>query len=266
MFKKISVFVLIAITGLFMSGCIKYKTTIEINKKDQLTITQRLTFDKRGIKDSESENFEYALSRWNDFFEKEKDQKYDVKGFKAKKIRDGNIEGRIYTKTCKKANFLAIEDLPDGFTIPSDANNPIVINKMPFGTRYRITLAYNPKKIKQTNYSLFDKEELYKIGISDETIKPLLKKSTADLTIKIPRKARKHNATKVNEKTHEYYWELGNFDNLDKQKEIPIYIEYGKINFLSILILLAILIWTYKVIKKNKDFKPKNDDETKDAF
>ncbi len=267
MYKKILVFIFIAVAAIVMSGCTKYSTTMEINRKDKLVINQKITFDKKDFNfiDNE-ENYKYILTKLDEYFEKEKDQKYETKGFKAKKLKDTNLEGRIYTKNCTKANFLKIEDLPDGFLIPSDAKDPVTINKTPFGTTYKVNLIYNPRKIKQLNIGFFDNDELEKYGLSEEIVQPLLEKSSADLTIKIPKKASKHNATKVNEKTHEYYWDLGDFKNMDNKNQVEMYVEYSKINFLSIIFLIFIIAMTMNIVSKNKQFQKTDDDETKDAF
>ena len=268
MYKKILMLVFAIMFAIFASGCVKYSTRIEIDKNDKLVLSQKILIDKKTIQESGYEfDIEKLSEQLGDYIIKNRQKQYETNGYQLNDYEDSNFTGESFTKKHRKAEYLNVEELPDGFMLPNDAKKPIDIKRGPFGAKYKIDLKYDPKKAKQLNENIYTaaKSEANIVGVDEEQIKNMSQNAVAELTIKIPKKAKKHNATSVNEATHEYYWNLGNPADEDKLGSNEIILEYQKTNFLSLIFVLLLIIGTIYVRNKNKVFQYESD-ETKDAF
>lgn len=97
------------------------------------------------------------------------------------------------------------------------------------------TTTYENGVIATSRYSPAEQEQFGQaIGASLNSVPGL--KPVSELTIKIPKKATKHNATKVINDT-EYYWDLAG-----EKQPVEVILEYQKFDYSSIGIILSALV------------------------
>ena len=289
MYKKLLLLSIATVLALFASGCIKYSTSIEVTKKDEVVLSQVGGISIKLLQMFDPEfDIEDPFKNWEE--NKDKAREYKKKGYKVKNYKDENFVGNQISKKYKKAKFFLAEDLPEGFLLATTASSPVEIHKHPFGTIYSIHLKFDPKKLQQNNENPFLQEQPQEEAQAenegenqegqeenqentnsiqqamDDLLKQPEMQPVMDLTIKIPKKAKEHNATSYNNKTHEYKWVFSDMEDVKNNKPVDIIIKYEKINFISILFTLIIIILTIVVVNQNKQYSQKQTDETPDAF
>lgn len=232
--KKILFAGLIMLSSILFTGCIKISYDIDINSKNELTVTETKAM-KKELLNTESPNFE---QRYADSF-KGAAQNYKSKGYEVKEFEDDNYRGLSIIK--RNTDFTnGLSALPDGFK----KENPNNYFKRKVGlifTTYTICLVpdlNNALSIQTTGESP-----------STELYKPSKEAPISDLTIRLPQKAYRHNADKViNDRI--YQWDL-----TPKGEPIFVLIEYKKLD-LSIfagVISLILLIGGALYIKHKSD-------------
>ena len=253
------------------SGCVKTSYNIEVDKKNNITVSETDSYNQKLFKSMAKDQKAIAdLAEIEKQLEKDKE---DLKsqGFKVTDYENDGFVGLTASKEYPK-NSLKESDLPVGF-IPAD-KSPLTVDKGFFKTYYSIRLVYNPEKVINENAKNYlpseklsnkndtpseisetsevNETETNENDYAEETMpsqpdngykefldnlfdaSPDLKPSV-DLTIKIPYKATKNNATKVISE-YEYYWKL-------KDKELnSINISYEKYNYGNIVLLIILLI------------------------
>ena len=290
MYKKLLALAAFVALALCLTGCVKNTTNIEITKKDEVILTRIDAIDKELIKAAIPEfTAEGALAQWNeDKLIKDEREKLTKRDYYFSDYNENNYIGTQYKKTFKKPNYVMSEDLPEGFLMSSGAKEPIEVKKSPFGTKYSIHLVFDVNQLRKQN----DKKMSMQTKKSKNAIEAFLNpnnntdnatenksansiqnepknkeyKPSMELVIKIPKKAKEHNATEVNNVTHEYKWVLSDTEELKKGKPVEIVLKYQKTNIFSILFLIFIIIWTISVIIKNEKYAKKDTDETDEAF
>ena len=130
------------------SGCVKTSYNIEIDKKNNITVSETDAYNQELFKALAKENNSVKdLSTIDDDIEKDKEslisEGYDVQDYE----QDG-FKGLVIKKVFPK-NSLKDKDLPAGFT--SDKINPFVVEKGFLKTHYQLNLVYDVSKIAENN-------------------------------------------------------------------------------------------------------------------
>ncbi len=279
------VLVLLVSVSVFCTGCIKSSYNINIDDKDNVSISKTQAFNL-----SFFENYDPGFK--NEFeksvFENEEDFKKD--GYDVAEYYDGTYRGITISK--KNINFEKTgEEFEDAFT---DVDEAFTIERRGFSKFYKIHLVYDSNKAmeqlsKQENSFQnedIDEENSFTINgkpdkvvskttqtdpntgdvtettyyasgaVSTSSYNPQQQKKfgealgnyfnsvpglkpISEITIKIPKKAVKNNATKVISDT-EYYWDLSDTDS--KNSVIEVILEYEKFDFSSLGPVISVLI------------------------
>lgn len=252
-------FAVMALCIVFLtSGCIKCTYNIELDNKDNITITQTSAINTTILK-SFDENAAETIEK---NIEKEKD-KIQEDGSKVEIYKEGDFTGAVKTKSLKVKDF-KLAELPEGF-IPAEDLKGITVEKGFFRTTYLIDVKFDSQQAQNNfqgkNQNILNNNEINKE--SEETdfqgsqefgnaIGAMIQNSNLapvfELTIKLPGKAKEHNATEVISKK-EYKW------NLASQDPVRITIKYVKVSWIKILFALlcfiSIIIFGIKVAKSN---------------
>lgn len=264
--KKILLMTIVCFVTLFCTGCVQESYNIEINNKDQISLSETRSIQYKPL---ESSNFREAIE--NDF--KKYIQKYKTYGYD---INTEFKENGFSTVTLKKDNISSIEAskiLPKGFEIKDE--NWFNIKHTLIKDYYKIHLTYNLKNA--INVANFDfenfkkssnafnqyKEALAQVVVSktitsnvngayilteyangnrimepynekEALINPLTPK--AEITIKIPVKASTTNATKIINNTT-YQWIA-----TEEQPSIDILLNYSRWDFSNLAIVISLII------------------------
>ncbi|MBR2068905.1 MAG: hypothetical protein IJ877_04000 [Candidatus Gastranaerophilales bacterium] len=303
MYKKILAFAFAGFLALATSGCIKYSTSIEVTKKDEVILSQVGGISIKLLQTFDPEfSIDDPFKNWEKKENKDKERQYKRKGFKVKEYKDEHFVGDEVYKKFKKAKFFLAEDLPEGYLLANNTTSPVEIKKYPFGTVYSIHLKFDPRKLQQNNENPFlrEKEEQPQTtpenaenaanpensenpenpeaqAQQESTVDPMKKimeemlkqpemQPYMDLSIKIPKKAKEHNATSVDRKSHTYKWVFSEMEDVKNNKPVEIILKYEKTNFVSIIFTLLMLISTFIIVSKNKQYSEKQTDENLEAF
>ena len=257
---------IVCFVTLFCTGCVQESYNIEINNKDQISLSETRSIQYKPL---ESSNFREAIE--NDF--QKYIQKYKTYGYD---INTEFKENGFSTVTLKKDNISSIEAskiLPKGFEIKDE--NWFKIKHTLIKDYYKIHLTYNLKNA--INVANFDfenfkkssnafnqyKEALAQVVVSktitsnvngayilteyangnrimepynekEALINPLTPK--AEITIKIPVKASTTNATKIINNTT-YQWIA-----TEEQPSIDILLNYSRWDFSNLAIVISLII------------------------
>ncbi len=276
--KRLLIFIIMFLFTLVLSGCAKYSTTIEITENDAVILTQSNLMDLELYKTFDTEfDSNNPFKNWNNIFDKRTEDDYINKDFQVRNIADDKYIGKEFTKRYKNAKFFFNNNLPLGYTIAEESDLPIIVKKSSFGATYLIHLKFNPKKVKDRSKNIFTKKEYSQLSNSpleqqntelDDADNPKeeMPSEVADLTIKIPTEASKHNATSVDSATNTYIWKLSETKEYQNNENIDIILEYKTVNYVSIVISILIFFITMIVVIKNRKFNKANQDSTKNAF
>ncbi len=266
------------------TGCVKYAYNIEINSKDKLSLTQTEAFNSKLLTSLSPEIEKQWSSEYESFAREYKD-----KGYEVKEYQDENYRGATLIKKDIKLQDLT-KHLPKGFQNASEET--ITVEKGFIKTNYKLYLVYNLQDANnknstfQTNhsdtntsstnnsgYKIVSKQKItdpstgnvteiteYDNGSTSEVIynpKEIESvpgaKPEVSLTIKTPKKATKHNATKVLD-NNTYYWDLFS------EQPVEISLEYTKYDFSavgivgSLIIILTLLVFIYNKSKNDVGF------------
>ena len=273
--KKFSLLLSMILFAFMTTGCVKYTYNIEIDKKNNLVLSEFAAVDT-----SMMGGMSFFIMAEFD----EPKEKYEAKGYDVVEHEVGDLKGIKATKKFKLKN-MKNEDLPVGYT--SANSTPVVVKEGFFKTKYSINLSYDMAKVSDdvnrvqgrknkvsvteptgfsnvgsvktevesgdsfgnamddmftglanTNSVSMASQKSYSDNSSD--VSDLL--TSAELTVKIPYKAIKHNASKVINK-YEYQW---TFDNSPTKIEL----EYEKFNPLQILCTVLFFIFMFLLIRR----------------
>ena len=262
MFKKISALFGMLALMVVLTGCTKYSTTIEITDKGEAILSDVTAANIEALKKTDA-NFDADKALEGNIKNsnyQNSENKLKARGFSVTKYKKGDFFGIEIKKKFAKANYIQLTDLPQGFKLQKDAIPPIYIKQLPFKTTCKINISIAPSKLKEGQENklklLNDWQYIKNAAQGENTLEE--NKPITELIIKIPKKAKKHNATKVDSKTNEYYWELSNMENFINQKPVDIILEYEKINFLSIIITLLTIVFTISFMFKNERYSNRN--------
>ena len=270
----------------------KDEYVITIDKNDNVTLSETVGIDKENLKMMNKEYGSFVGSFTNNANSHSKQfENYildmtkktrSLSGFDSQDYSDDEYVGFTQTK-----NNILISDIKPEYLMPgliSASRTPVTIDKGVFKDTYKIHLKYNyekaydeinerSEKVRQEaegqNYThavkakhtfidnqdgTFTIKDTYSSenGFSGIGSKSDIPNPDITLTIKIPTKATKHNATKVL-KNNEYQWDLFVLNS-----DVDINLEYTKQSnnmtktmiVVSILLLLAVFGFIYI---KNKD-------------
>ena len=252
--KRFILLTVSVITMFLTTGCIKCSYNFEIDKNGNLMITETSAINDKMLKTVIPD--ENDLKR--QLYDARKDLEKD--GFKVENYRESNYTGLKRSKIYDIKTFKQ-EKLPAGFG--SKKLNPFEIKEGFLKNTLDIQLSYNYKKAQEnmekvsnlTNINNFNSiEETSDTDIlqqdktidnetediTEDTSSSMLEdnpemKPSADLTIKIPYKTIKHNATRIIN-DNEYQWELAT------QGDVNITLKAEKINWSNIIGTLFVLV------------------------
>lgn len=279
--KKIFFVCLICSLTFICTGCVKFGYNIEINDKDEISIseTKGVTFEEfKSSSFRESLKSELASTI----------QQYKDKGFSVKEIGEGDYAGISLSKdklTFKEAK----ESLPKGFM----GDSSFEVNRGLIKKSYKIHLLYDLPEavsIATSQYGDFRKSSNVLESVSDKIQEPIVSISTREipsknkvlvtkryadgrslvttldqeeydeimksflfpesvLTIKIPGKVTKNNADNVIN-DYEYQWYL-----TKDQQPVEIILEYEVNDFSRIAAIFSILVLlgaVFVLVQKNQ--------------
>ena len=268
--KKLILFIIICAFTVILSGCTKYSTNIEITKKDEVIVTQTVLLDLDFYKTLDIDYDPAVPYRsWDRFFNKKTEEKYLNKDYKVRNITDNQHIGKEFQKRFKHAKFFFSNSLPEGYFTSEDSDLPVIIEKSPFGAKYSINLKFVPKRIEVLSKDIYpplmyaDAKNQFKAQNYNNSE---LTKPSTELTIKIPQKASKHNATSVDSETNTYTWKLSETEEYRNGQDIDIILEYKTTNITSIAVFLFVMIVILIAIIKNKKYGDMKPNETMGAF
>lgn len=252
--KKLFLILLISTLTIISTGCTKFEYTIDINKKDQINITQTQSFNVKFFR-AISPGFDVGFKRSVDTLS----EKYKKLGYETNVYEDDAFSGL----TIGKSNLTikqALENLPAGF---DKKESTFIANKGFVKSSYKIHLYYDIKEaLSSTDISSSQREisagqpnVVISRDIETKNINGQLVNMTAikedyesiegekpsvvpisNLTIKIPVKARINNADKVlNDK--EYQWNLAK-----EEQPVEITLEYEILDFSRLIISLSLIL------------------------
>lgn len=262
--QKLFLFCLLLVATL-TSGCIKYSYNIEIDNRDNVSISEINAINLSFIKSIDPT----AEAKFNSEIQSKKNLLKEA-GFTVENYKDDVYTGYKTFKKYSKSKFTK-SDLPKGFS--SNLDSPIEIKKTFFKKNYKISLTYDMNNINKDPKSSKDSDVdkivsrtkktdpesgkiteriVYESGAVSTTsyypgemndlgnifgyaltsasgVTPVI-----DLTLKIPVAASSHNAKEA--KGNEYTWDL--------VSDAPVNIElsYEIINWFNIILSIFILI------------------------
>ena len=288
--KKVLLLGIVALTAFICTGCIKYSYNIEVSDNDKVTISKtqamnlkffenydpqfdekyqesitktRNEYSQRGYEVNEYKDNTYTgitLRKENIDFENtiddiKDDFKNDAYAFLVQ--RNGlNKRYKIHLvyDFNKALSNISEEHDTDDYTLLSKDQNPGVVS------RTGETDSETGDVIETITYDDGTTVTTRKISAQEENFGKALGsaiagtpglKPVSELTIKIPKKATKHNATKVISDT-EYYWDLSG-----KAQPVDITIEYEKFDYavlgiiISVIIVIGLLVLVFNKSKVN---------------
>lgn len=292
MYKKLLLFISIFIFTIFLSGCAKYSTNIEITPKDEIILTQTNLVDidlyKKIDQEYESDN---PYKNWDKYSDKKTEDGYKDKGFKVRNIVSEKYIGKEFSKKFKNARFFFSDSLPLGYSITTtDSQLPIIVNKGSFRTYYSIHLKFSPKELEEVSKKIYknnkkllppaepqneSNNETKEYPISTEEQQSENTNNQYDqsniiteLTIKIPKEVNvvKHNASAVDSEINMYIWKLSETKEFKNKQDIDIILEYKTTNYVNVAILILIILVSLIITIKNRKFAKKPEDEIREAF
>jgi hypothetical protein len=246
--KKFLLLIALVFITITTSGCIKCSYNIEIDKKDNVKFTETQAIDLSLFKSYGGAEVDQLIKQSFD----EQSKQFESEGYKVEPFTDDKYNGIKLSKEYK-IDSMKNNDLPKGFA--SKIEKPILVKSGFFNDKYTIHLIYdyskimdntNQQNIAQPNQGLSSapsQQELQEFNKSMENMfKPQL-----DLTIKLPQKPKKQNATKVISDT-EYQWTLSSSEVTD------IFIEYEKFKIMPFIVfgvIFLLLFIMYKTYQNN---------------
>lgn len=261
--KKIALYCLMLFILFTTTGCKKFSYSIDIDKKDNVTISETEAINISTLQ---------SLPREGNYNSKIEEAQNNLKaeGYTVEVYNDGEYKG--LTKTKKVGLAKELKKLPTGFR-PLQSS-PILIEKAFLKNKYTIKWQYridsagtpsdklensdileqvsqNEENLETTAFNNFSNQN----GINSNLVTPL--QPVADLTIKIPYRATTHNATKYvkTKKGYEYTWNLttdNNYINIDLIYEKVDY--SGSIAVITLLLLVAGLFIFMLKMKEESSF------------
>lgn len=269
MAKKLLIFLSLLCVMVLTSGCVKYKTVMEIDRYDNIKFFQTAMLDVELIKEKlKQPNFNI----YDNENQKEYSKDLRGKGYFFEVYKDYPYEGLKVFKKMKIKKYV-MDSLPKGFSLYPEEGIPISFIKTPFKTTYVVHIKFNASDISSSipynfqNHQL-DMENESKTGTIGDmnyeyNVKSVLspleqafedKNTDMKFVLKIPVKALEHNADEViDSKTYEW--------NLAKKGEVEIKLTYEKVNYLSYIYLFALLFGTFWFIFTHERYKPKREDD-----
>lgn len=270
----------------------KDEYAITIDKNDNVVLSETVSMDKKGIKMLSEEFGAFVGSfadstnsnpqEFENYILDMTKQIRGLEGFDSQDYSDDEYIGFKQTK-----NNLSISDIKQEYLMPGltfVSNNPIAIKKGVFKDTYKIHLKYNYEKaydeinelservqqeadgqnytpaVKAKHIFIDNRDGTFTIkdiyggenGFSGSVSNSNIPNPDITLTIKLPVKAIKHNATRILQ-DNEYQWDLFVLNS-----DVDINLEYTKPSnniteimiSISMLLLLIVLVFIYI---KNKD-------------
>ena len=249
--KKIALLGLMLFVVFTTSGCRNFSYDIEINKNGKVTLSETESIDFSNI-----EKISYIAQKAQTKIE-EKNSEFEAQGYTVKRSDNGSY--KEYTRTKTFETFTDNSVLPEGFAALQP--QPIMQEKAFLKNKYIIKWSYDAQRILDNTKSKLenidsitpedteeydDSEDYAKENTQPEIFNFLTKKNlknlplpTADLVIKLPFKAKSHNAnfvSKTNGK-YEYKWNLNSKDEI-----INIELIYDKTDYTNSFAVLALLV------------------------
>lgn len=243
---------IILVLGLFLvmistSACHKLAYQFDIDKEGNLSISETQAINLNAMSDfmanmtkgmtqtpKEAEVKEQIAKS----FEKNKEEtrkELETEGYEVEDYNDGTFNGLTKTKNYNINNF-KLSNLPKGFIVES---RPFVLIKeettgktYSIDMKYDFSVAADDTQAGKQRYSPAIKNQQPLSPSTEKAMEAFL--PTAELTIKTPTKATKHNATEViNE--NEYKWKLA----LDSPTKIEL--EYKIADYSTIMIIFSLV-------------------------
>lgn len=267
--KKLFLIGLIATFSIICTGCVNFDYSIEINKKDQVSISQTQSVNVK-LFSALAPSFDVGLKNSIENLS----EKYIKQGYQTKEYDDGVYRGITVLKDNLTFTRLQ-ENLPSGF---DRKRSTFTADKNFIKSYYKIHLYYDINKalscpdisVSQRKISMGKPPVILSNDIETTYINGQLVNMTeikesynsirgekpsvvpiSNLTIKIPAKAKFNNADKViNEK--EYQWNL-----VKENQQVEIILEYEVIDFsiftisISLILLLGSLFYIVQKVQNN---------------
>lgn len=243
--KKILFIFLVLSIAICTSGCIKYDYDLEIKKTGEVI-----------FKETEAINLKTAQN-YNKYFPgiiikkiENRVKLLDEKGIQARKYLEIPYSGTTITRKANTIKNFSSDMLPYGFV--TEDSSPIKYKENNFlTTNYKIDLKYDLEKAIEKTARISQGID-YINAIPSSISENYIDNTAAKLTIKIPYKPYKHNATRILE-YNTYEWDLA------REGVQEINIEYNKYNtsILTIIftLLLSILGVAYLWVRLKNDYK-----------
>ena len=245
-FKKI---ILLLFAIIMVTGCVQVESNMKITKNKKMDFEIIIAMDKSMLDNSYED----------ELLDDKQKEKLTNMGFEISKYNENNQVGNILTKKFDNIDYLSsTEDIK--YDLNSVINDPLSTAyifkleknffKNVYTAKYDLnTILINPDLDIDYNYNLFD--IIFKVSL--------------------PYKALDNNATSINNNGKELVWDMTKFN---KPIEVKFNIYNTKniivigIGILVILLFLInrILVLIAKIGHKNKDNKPKQNDNNKPRF
>ncbi len=258
MIKKVSLFLVLFCTCALFSGCVKYETTIQIDKKQKTNISFFAGFNAgafSAIAESfgkEDTNFKEEIrAQLEEDLEKNKAENKDpFAGYNVEVKEDGNFVGYSVNQTFK--NFKEITLLP---YFENKQRYLVDVKDYTFKRVYSINFDVDFAKMQKTTKS--NSEKASQIGNMDnpqaqEYLENAGFAPINKLTIQIPYKAKETNAHQKDDEKHIYTWDLP----LSANERQTVMLTYETTNVLNIiffvLFLIGVIYFSITTYLKNK--------------
>lgn len=233
--KKFLLFFMTCCLAFFCTGCVKYSYNYEIDKKDKVTLNETEAFNTALFQSIDPMFNEKWQNTYNSTASEYKEKGYEVKEY--------NKDGYIGITVAKKD--IDLMDLSKNITkeFVKDLQQPVSIEKGFLKSTYKIHLYYNLQDVRNNIAAMNN-------VLNSEQGFPA---PVMELTIKIPYKAVRHNASKVLD-NNTYYW------NLVSEQPVDIVLEYEKYDFsalamiISLVGVLLLLLWGFNKSKEDIGF------------
>ena len=271
--KKIFLISLISFITVICTGCVKYDYNIEIDKKDNVKFSETLSLNQK-LFSALSTDFDNAYKLSLDKLT----NKYKSKGYDVQEYKDSDFSGITISKEKLTVNKLK-ESLPEGFIKDSASvivQRGFIKNSYKIHLLYDIRIVLSSSDVAQVQSALTAKEK--NVIISNKSVVRRINNQFIDmtkinerynsipgkkpgiipesvLTIKIPAKAIKHNASEVLSDNC-YSWNLAL-----KSQPVEIILEYDTYDIskfstaISMIILLGAVFYLVNRVRKNDVIK-----------
>ena len=237
--KKAVLLSVVFLTMILTTGCIKCSYDIEIDKDNNISVSETKAIDISKI-DSDD-----VFEDINNNLDKNK-SKLEELGYEVALYDENDYKGLTQKKVYKLDKFYNV-DLPKGF----EANTKKTIRvKSVFGIKdvYTIDWNYSFRNAIEQNLSKYDTED---IDLNAEKMTEIYESQPkAELVIKVPYKVVQNNATSV-VGGKELHWNLID----EKNDNVHILLKYEKYNQNAIIGFLALIIAAVGFIILNKVLK-----------